>query len=148
MQLVSAPPQTQPLGPFTGLNSSYDADWTGPWAGLQLALGLTKTLRLSAEGGYYWMDYSANADWNLRGDFAHPVSFSHKADGTSTRVSAQLDWQLWQAVALGVGGAYQQWQADAGTDTVYFFDGSSDTTPLNGVNRKSWSAWLALSGHF
>jgi hypothetical protein len=99
-------------------------------------------------------NYSATADWNLRDDFRHPVSFEHKAIGLGgvlelgwQELPSQRDWQ-W-----GVDLMIQRWHTGAGTDTTYLntnYDPSCDpyctaTTRLNEVNWSSNSLNITVN---
>jgi len=134
-----------PLGSFDGLNSSYDAQWYGPWLGtdifLDLQAGGTVFLRLEA----HRVHYSAQANWNLRSDFAHPVSFEHRADGWGQvlelgwqDVSSRMHW-TW-----GVSIVVQSWSTDAGVDRIFFSDGGVGVARLNEVNWSSNSINFTL----
>ena len=37
VQVLSEPPQTQPIGPIAGLDSTYETRWYGPWAGVDFS---------------------------------------------------------------------------------------------------------------
>ncbi|MGD8686846.1 MAG: autotransporter domain-containing protein, partial [Syntrophobacterales bacterium] len=76
-----APPGVTPppLGPFAGLDSKYEAEWKGPWVGLDLSLRPTEKLTMMATFEYHWADYEAKAKWNLRTDLNQPKSFTHDA---------------------------------------------------------------------
>ncbi|MCF6338159.1 MAG: hypothetical protein L3J84_09445 [Gammaproteobacteria bacterium] len=138
-----------PLGPFAGLNSTYDAKWYGPWLGadifLDLQAGGTVFVRLEA----HRVRYSAQANWNLRGDFAHPVSFEHRADGWGRVL--ELGWQdtfsphywMW-----GVNVTMQSWRTDSGIDRIFFSDGSVGVLKLNEVRWSSRSINLTLRKAF
>ncbi len=138
-----------PLGPFAGLNSTYDTTWHGPWLGADIFLDLqasgTIFMRLEA----HWVDYFAQANWNLRGDFAHPVSFEHEANGQGQvlelgwqNVSSHIDW-VW-----GVSIAMQSWSTGSGIDRIFFSDGSVGLANLNEVNWSSSSINFTLRKAF
>jgi hypothetical protein len=131
-----------PLGPFDGLNSSYEARWNGPWLGGEARVPLGESSRLLGRLRLHRADYEAEANWNLRDDFEHPVSFEHAANGDGlelradyARRAARSRWG-WQ-----VAVDYERWTTSAGRDRVFLSDGSSGDTRLNEV---SWSS-LALS---
>jgi hypothetical protein len=136
--------QTIPaLGPFNNLNSTYRSGWRGPWVGVELEQRNSDALRAYLRLEYHRADYYAEADWNLRADFAHPKSFEHDADGVGTVVSfgvasptASGRWFTRFSID------YQRWTTDPGTDTVFFANGTVSQTRLNEVEWKSW----ALSG--
>ena len=81
-QTISTPGVTHPGGPFPGLASTYETEWFGPWLGLDLIATVNEKITLSAGFEHRWTSYKAEANWNLRGDLAHPTSFEHSADGT------------------------------------------------------------------
>lgn len=143
---VQAVPAT---GPFPGLDSRYLSRWQGPWAGLDLrvdpaggAPGLELGLQL------HWVDFEAEADWNLRTDLAHPVSFEHWADG----LGRVLRLGLWVPLAAGVQWRldlrWEQWRADPGLDRVYFADGAVAETRLNEVVFGATTLSTGLAARF
>ena len=92
-------PGGPPLGSFNGLDSTYEAQWRGPWIGLDITLETERFTKLSpisfyAGWEYHWADYYAEADWNLRDDFMHPKSFEHEADGTGMVVNLGVRLRL------------------------------------------------------
>lgn len=136
------------LGPFeNSLNSSYTAEWEG--------------FSLAAELGWQWQrhqftlevqtilqDYYAEADWNLREDFAHPVSFAHWSEGTGLQWSAHYRFQFSQHFSAWVEATGQDFEADPGRDVVYFADGSKGATRLNGVTWESSGYALGVEFNF
>ena len=143
-----------PTGSFAGLDSSYDAEWDGPWLGIDLFFRAAelKTLAhrietfLSYE--YHWADYDAKADWNLRDDFQHPKSFTHDADGNGWIIRAGFNFILQRNVAINFNFDYQDWSTDSGTDKIFFADGTTAKTRLNDVDWTSYSLGLGLSLRF
>lgn len=130
-------------GPFAGLNSSYDFEWDTIWYGVTAQLPYTwGVLRLKAE--YHDGDYNATANWNLRDDFAHPVSFTHRADGDGKVLSINFLLPVFNTAQLTATYRYEKWSTDAGIDTIYFADGSAAFTQLNIVEAKSSSVQLGL----
>jgi len=148
------------LGHIQGLNSSYDAIWSGPWLGFDLALDLQQKGTVTFRLEHHIFDYSAKANWNLRDDFRHPVSFEHDASGQGQVL--ELGWkgrpnhQDWQ---WGVNLSWRHWSTNSGTDTTYvtyYYDPGSMSyvycTPycvgkarLNGVNWSSRQINISLS---
>lgn len=145
--------QTVPAtGPFTGLNSTYETRWKGPWVGLHLLSeernGFASFLNLE----HHKADYSADADWNLRADFQHPVSYTHSADGAGDGIAIGFiagrrddkpeNWVMtftWE---------YQRWTTDPGLDRTFFSDGTTADTRLNDVTWTSSSVSLGLQRRF
>lgn len=142
------------LGPFQGLNSTYKARWEGVWGGCDLRYRMTpnwkKTINpmelgLSVE--LHQARYTAEANWNLRNDLQHPVSFEHDADGIGYILAGE--WLIHLAPRWGLDFQinYQRWTTDSGTDRVYFIDGVS-ATRLNEVNWDSRSLLLGVTYTF
>ena len=140
--------QTIPAtGPFSGLNSSYASRWAGPWAGADLSY-VFRDLTLLGSFEYHIAYFKADADWNLRTDFAHPVSFEHWATGTGVVISLGAEYSLGKNWSLG--GAYDMhdFRATDGTDRTYFSDGSAADTTLNEVNWESQAVMLGVNYKF
>lgn len=154
VQTVATPGVTPPLGPFEGLDSSYDTEWYGPWLGIDMNFRAAeiKTFAHRFETffsyEYHWAEYEAEADWNLRGDFKHPKSFTHDADGNGWIIRAGINFILQRNIALNFNFDYQDWSTDSGTDKIFFADGTTAKTRLNDVDWTSYSLGLGLSLRF
>jgi len=154
ISLVPEFPDGPPLGPFAGLDSTYEAEWEGPWVGFDLIFTSKQVLRYLTQVEayvnfeYHWADYCAEADWNLRDDFAHPKSYEHEADGDGIVISAGWNIVWTDHWALNANFDYQDWSTDHGTDRTFFADGSVQETRLNEVNWKSYALMLGLSCRF
>ncbi len=135
--------QTIPAtGPFDGLNSKYQAEWKGPWLGTEFETEkgkFTGFLRFE----YHWADYFAEADWNLREDFAHPVSYRHTADGKGTIVSLGAGYNIKTNWLVYLRTDFQDWETDKGIDRTFFSDGAIIDTQFN---RAEWKATAILLG--
>ena len=147
--------QTIPdLGAFSGLNSSYDASWKGPWVGLEFDVDLKKAVRwlpavvLGLGVEHHWAEYDATADWNLRPDFMHPKSFQQKADGQGDRLFIGLRYRIGSRTDLGLIYEQQQWRAENGVDCLFLSNGQTVETRLNEVNWNSQAVHLQLSVNF
>ncbi len=131
------------LGPFGGLDSTYDAQWRGPWIGLDLSLETEKFTKMLppvsfyAGWEYHWADYYAEADWNLRDDFMHPKSFEHEADGTGMVINLGVRLRLNPRWSLNLGYETEQWTTEEGIDRVFLSNGTIIETRLNEVNWHS-----------
>lgn len=73
-------------GPIAGLDTHYDAEWQGPWLGFTMLMDTTDRTRVTLDVEYHYADYRAEADWNLRTDLAHPLSFIHETRATGVVV--------------------------------------------------------------
>ncbi len=135
--------QAIPLeGPFAGLDSSYEAEWTGPWAGIDFLLSLGR-FSLSGSFEYHIASYEAVADWNLRDDFEHPDSFDHTADGNGVVATLQGDFALRKHLSISASMGLKDFTTGDGIDRTYFTDGSSIDTRLNEVN---WDSLDIMAG--
>jgi hypothetical protein len=140
-----------PLGPFDGLDSTYDTAWKGPWIGVDISFQSPARDRSKSMEGYdltfgfeyHWADYDAEADLNLRTDFAHPKSFEHDADGTGMVAFAEFNFFFTPRWALHFSGNYQTWETDAGTYRVFHADNTVSETRLNEVN---WDTYALMAG--
>lgn len=142
------------IGPFEGLDSTYDAHWKGALAGLNLAYDMCDAsgrprLRLQLDAFYQWLNYEAEADWNLRTDFAHNPSFKHFAKGTSWAVTTGLEFGLTQQTSIGISVSRSVMTADKdGLDQTFFSDGSSLATKLNQVESSATTFMLTYTARY
>ena len=110
-----------------GLNSSYDTEWHSTFLGVQLD-HRGHNWHVFGRFEYHDFDYEAVADWNLRTDFAHPVSFIHDSDGAGpvyaigARRMINNNWNWF------VNYTWWNWDADNGSDTTFFSDGTAART--------------------
>lgn len=133
--------QTVPnLGAFSGLNSTYQAQWKSQWFGVEMDWKIAPDTRAFVRNEFHTnADYYAEANWNLRNDFAHPKSFEHRADAKGFVLAFGAYRPISARWSGRVAVDYQWWKADAGTDQVYFSNGTTSITRLNEVEWKSWS---------
>jgi hypothetical protein len=137
-----------PVGPISGLDSTYDATWQGPWLGFDLFIQVCERLTFSGTFEYHWADYEAKANLNLRTDLAHPTSFEHKADGTGFLVKVGAAYVLKGPWSLGLNVRYEEWSTDPGRDRAYSVHSPPADTRLNEVNWNSFAAMLSLTYRF
>ncbi len=135
-------------GPYAGLDSSYDAQWQGPWLGINSLLKTRENWLFSAIVEYHWADYSAHANWNLRPEFSHPRSFTHSATGKGIIFVAGIYYLTSKDWSVNFAVEAQQWKTSAGIDKTYFSDGSVGYYPLNGVNWNSTAINFGISYFF
>ena len=142
---ASLPPE---VGPIPGLNSSYTAYWYGPWIGLQADYEVNDRIRLEGALEYHWIEYFAQADWNLRSDFDHPVSFEHEAKGSGVVWNFKGTYALDEQWSALLRLEFQRWQTDSGTDRTYFSDGGVGVARLNEVNWDSFAFGAGVEYRF
>ncbi|MDF1644713.1 MAG: hypothetical protein P1U80_11065 [Pseudomonadales bacterium] len=139
MQTIASSGRTPVLGPITGLDSSYQAEWYGPWWGIELVLGITPDVEISLLFEHHEGEYLGVGNWNLRSDFQHPKSFEHVADARGDLVALNLmitsnySWRWLFSAQL------QDWRAEPGIDRIFFSDNTIAVTRLNEVNWQATS---------
>lgn len=137
-----------PLGPFSGLKSTYNAEWKGPWLGVDARLQAGPKLSVIASVEYHWTDYVAEANWNLRPDLAHPVSFRHTARGHGYTATLGGSYPLANKWRLNVTLEHRNWTTNPGRDIIYFADGTRGETRLNVVNWESLGMMMEAAYRF
>ncbi|MDL1963728.1 MAG: hypothetical protein LWW98_05200 [Deltaproteobacteria bacterium] len=148
-QTIATPLCTPELGPFPDLDSTFETEWKGPWIGLDFTFrsnektDLSPIIETCISVEYHWADYYAEADWNLRTDFAHPKSFEHKADGNGIVLSAVLKFLLDYQWTLNIKLDYQNWSTDSGIIRAFLSDGAIADQRLNDVN---WESYAMMAG--
>ena len=131
------------IGSFPGLDSSYTAYWYGPWLGTNIDYQANDKFKLTVGFEYHWVEYYAEADWNLRDDFVHPVSFEHEANGTGIVWDVQGQYWLNEKWSWIFNGNLQNWETESGSDRTFFTDGSVGLSRLNQVN---WDSYALTTG--
>ncbi|MFT6914621.1 MAG: hypothetical protein ACJAWL_000917 [Motiliproteus sp.] len=133
---------------ISGLRSEYAAVWQSGTGAVEYRY-LQPTLgELFLRYSYFQGTYRADADWNLRTDFQHPLSFSHQADSTGEAV--RLGYRAPVSGAFGWRLAYEwrEFGTDPGFDRTFNFDGSVSGTRLNEVRWRSQQLLLGLEWAF
>lgn len=136
MQVISTTGITPPVGPFPGLDSSYDATFKGTLAGAEFYVDRRNNWRFFINYYHHQIKYHGEGNWNLRADLAHPVSFVHEADGVGdvfnvgVKFNPSNDW----SATLTFG--YEKWHTDPGTDQVFASNGATGFTRFNEANWK------------
>ncbi|HHM06068.1 MAG TPA: hypothetical protein ENJ19_10060 [Gammaproteobacteria bacterium] len=132
-----------------GLDSRYDARWRGGWAGFRFRMEASKRRQMTLRFEYHFKArYRGEADWNLRSDLAHPVSFVHEARGEGFAFEFRDEFQLSRRWGGVFRFSWQAWTTDPGVDTVFTVDettgqpSGTQTTRLNNVNWRSYSFGL------
>jgi len=131
------------LGPFSGLDSRYDAQWVGPWWGAETLIETERGWLIKASVEYHLIDFSASANWNLRTDLAHPVSFVQNAKGDGISLSLGASYPVRKNWGMEFSLDYCSWSTSVGSDRVFLSDGTVGNTRLNTVN---WDSTTLLFG--
>ena len=135
-------------GPITGLNNSYNTQWKGSWAGVDARWAFGSNWALNATFEQHRADYTAEADWNLRTDLAHPVSFRHVANGRGTVTSIGVEYRFTRNLLLAAQLERQNWETWSGYDQTNFAFGGTANYTLNPVNWDSRYTSLAFVYQF
>ena len=149
VQTIATAGITPDIGPFDGnLNNSYVTYWYGPWIGLNVEGKISKKIKLATGVEYHWVEYFAQADWNLRNDFDHPVSFEHETTGDGVVCKLDVQYEIDKKWSLQVGGNWQHWGTVAGSVRTFMADGSVNKTRLNEVNWNSYALTVGFKYSF
>ena len=142
--------QTIPgTGSFGGLDSTYDANWYGPWVGLDGTLMLMPNFRIFATVAGHLAFYNGTGNWNLREDFQNPKSFTHESEGYGLTASLGSSYIVNPDWSVRLSVDYQKWEAnDSGIDKTFFSDGTLGETKFNGVTWDSVGANIGVSFRF
>jgi hypothetical protein len=147
-QVLATQNRTPSVGKFGGLSSSYAADWQSIWLGIG-ASWQSQGHQLTWQVEQHLSNFYAEANWNLRSDFAHPKSFDQLATGQAQVLSMRYQKVMNPRLNLLINWQTEHWHTDAGIDTVYFANGGKATTRLNeakwqtqrlsiGLNLTTW----------
>jgi len=132
-----------------GLNSTYDSTWQGFFGGIDLELRPAPHFLFFGTIQYHWPDFEGEADWNLRDDFAHPVSFRHNADKADGFVCILGGNYLFSSGwILDLAFVYRNFSASDGMDLTFLNSGATLTTKLNEVNWQSSAVNVGLTYRF
>lgn len=137
-----------PLGSFTGLHSRYRPVWSSVWLGLDGDLKAGDRLTLSGSVKHHWFNYQAEANWNLRSDLAHPVSFRHQDNGQGWEAGIGAAIRLNGTHWLSLEATKRELKTRHGKDTTFFYNGASSTINLGEAVLDSWSAHLGYRHAF
>jgi hypothetical protein len=124
-------------GLYPGLDSVYQADWFGPWIGGSLSWRFWQRLVLHGRAEYHIGQFKAYGDINLQTTVRHPKSFTQSSHATGMSTALSLSYLQSGNLVWFVRMAADKWEADGGTDRLYFVDGSTADTYLNGVSATS-----------
>ena len=131
-----------PVGPFTGLNSTYMAEWWGPWNGLDVKYASGR-MRFTAGGEYHWgATYNGSGAWNLRSMY-----FTNHSHGSGVVATGSLGYVLNEHWTMRAEGKWQDWTADKGTVTTSV-GGATGSQPFYHAHWTSESGALGLEYRF
>jgi hypothetical protein len=136
------------IGPFSGLNSTYDARWNGPFVGISHEQAASDKLSFIGRIEYHFSGkYRGEGNWNLRTDLANP-SFIDTSDANGTVFSLGAIYKIDDSWKLQGGFSYSKFKASDGIKVVNFSNGTTASTKLNEVNWNSTSYTLSVTKAF
>lgn len=133
----------QSTGSFMGLDSDYNAYWSGLMGRLGViyeADGWTFNTTYTRFPHAY---YDALARWNLRTDLAQPKSFDQEATGTGEWLEWRIGREILPGQWLALSWRDEAWQASGGIDRLYRTGQEPALTRLNHVTFDS-TAWALI----
>ncbi|MBL4901012.1 MAG: hypothetical protein JKX76_15500 [Colwellia sp.] len=141
------PSEFGPGDAIVGLNSTYDAEFSSNFFGLKTEHVFSwGTISLTAKK--YDIKYEAKANWNLREEFAHPVSFRHESDGNGMDIEVGYSYLLSDNWDLFIEFSHRKWDIDSGYDQIFFGDGQSVMLRFNGAELNSESYTIGTKYYF
>lgn len=132
------------ITPDSDLESSYLTQWRGGVVYVGSNIEMLKNLSSMIGLSYYQLKYRATADWKLREDFQHPLSFSHQARGFGTKAEFQLMYHLSNGFSLAVRLNRIGMKTGKGLDRIYYTNGKIASTQLNEVQSRCLSFSLGF----
>ncbi len=133
--------------PIYGLNSKYATDWQGFFAGIRSQYLFQSAVNINAFFHFHYLEYAAVADWNLREDFSHPVSFRHSGYGKGMEWGVGIGYSIGN-LNLELGYKYKFFKINNGRDELYFSTGETVRSNLNEVEWQSDSFTFKISYTF
>ncbi|MEY4484749.1 MAG: hypothetical protein RL693_2201 [Verrucomicrobiota bacterium] len=133
------------LGPFSGLDSTYTAEWWGPECGLDVKVTLAKKWRWLAGVRYEWLQYHGIGIWNLRQDLKN---FNDRARGDGWICTTGLEWDFAPRWTLSVMGEYGFRETGHDVSDTEYSDHSHETTRFNEAEWESLGVRVTVSCSF
>jgi len=127
------------------VHSYYNSRWGGIFLGIEKSVLITDRIEMYLSAAADLSDYDGYGNWELRTDLAHPKSFIHNAKGYGVNAGFKTDFQINRTMAITTN--IEGWYTDTfiGKDILYFNDGSSIPTQLNGVSSLALNASLGFT---
>lgn len=135
-------------GEFNGLNSTYDTQWKSLWAGINFHIEANMKNRIKLNFQYHFTEYDAKADWNLRNQFAHPISFIHSGNGNGITLELLIEHQLSDHIILSMTLTGASHKIEKGQDSTFLSNATVSTTRLNEVKWESRATLLGIHYQF
>lgn len=134
---------TGETGPFEGLNSSYSAQWHGPWLGVDACLNFYCPLTIFASLRAHLLCYQAHGHWNLRKD--RGSDFDQHGFGYGFYGKCGLKYDISSHFSIGIFGSYREFEVCYGKDKYSikydFYDDHFIQTKTTKINEVNWDSF-------
>ena len=130
-----------------GLNSTYNSEFRSIFAGLSTE-HVFSWGTIGFRYDLYYTDLKAEADWNLRTDFAHPVSFEQVGDGKGYAATLGYTYNHNRNWDYSIDYAVTKYHIQDGYDQTYFSDTTSFIVKLNNSEYKQEAIRIGVSYNF
>lgn len=141
-QLV--PDEKPYYGSISGLNNSYDTQWQGFFWGAGLSIASDVHWQFEANIKQRFFSYNAEANWNLRKEFSHPLSFEHQINANAYEGSLAAVYHINNKCSLKSFVTVLAAKGKSGIDTTYFGSGNAQVYFLNHVSWHSRQYGIVL----
>lgn len=126
------------------LRSKYKTTMRGIELSLSSHIELSNYLYTSITLNHRFVNYKAEADWNLIDIFQHPLSFSHSSEGYGSKVNIDIGGHISKTFSIVVGGMLDGTIIKNGIDTTYLITGNEVLTRFNGAKNLMYGFKLGL----
>jgi len=109
----------------------YTAHWQRPNVSLHVNWAITSRIGIQTQLITDYLFYTAEADWLLRTDFNHPISFTHHAYGIGINGYIGGYYRILPILILQLETHTQRWETGHGTDILYLSNGNIAKTRMN-----------------
>jgi hypothetical protein len=140
--------QTQPTGSFSGLNSTFDTCWRGPYIGLSYEKQTSKKMKIFTRFEYHYTNYDAEGNWNLSSAYAHPKSIGQSASGYGTVFGVGTEYQMNKEWALKAKLNFSHFKSKGGLHRAFVADGNIYEMHLNEAEWDSRSINISVARKF
>ncbi len=138
----------RPAGPIAGMRSRSEMIISGWRAGLRERTEITRDFSLDARAAFGpKAKFTSRTSWNLLPALADPGDIT-EARGTILEISAAADWRVYGNVKVRGGYSFWSYQANSGTRTRRYTDGSTYDLEFDRVRSSRKGLFLGLAWGF
>jgi len=124
------------------LRSTYKTKMHGIHLALETDTQLSNTVSVLFSFACAYSSYRAEADWNLRDIFKHPISFLQTSNGINMDGSLQVNYQINSVISVAMGARYGRTKVFRGTDTSFLASNVNVSTQFNGALYTRYGSML------